>query len=151
MMSELGELYRQGLDLVDPTDMTGSIKGRENIYNHLTSMIKNAERSITISTTPGCFIENISKLKPHLKKASKNGVSIRLSFPLEAEAKKIAQEFSKIAKVTESKIRARACVVDGREILFMLSDDKDVHPSYDVGVWVHTPFLGSLLDKALSS
>ena len=38
------------------------------------------------------------------------------------------------------KIRARFCIVDSKELLFMLMDDSSVHSSYDVGIWVNTSF-----------
>ena len=29
----------------------------------------------------------------------------------------------------------------------MLMDDKDVHPSYDIGIWVNTPYFASALEN----
>ena len=31
--------------------------------------------------------------------------------------------------------------------MFMLLDDKDVHPTYDIGLWVNTPFFASALEE----
>ncbi len=42
--------------------------------------------------------------------------------------------------------RSRFILVDRKEILFMVVDDKDVHPTYDVGIWVNTPFFASALE-----
>ena len=30
-------------------------------------------------------------------------------------------------------------IVDGKEIIFMILDDDEVHPTYDVGIWVNSP------------
>ena len=55
---------------------------------------------------------------------------------------------SKIAEVRGVKdLNARFCVVDGKEVLFMLMDDKEVHPTYDSGVWVNTPYFASPLEN----
>ena len=35
----------------------------------------------------------------------------------------------------------RFCVIDGKQVLFMIPDDSKVHPNYDFGVWVNAePF-----------
>ena len=35
----------------------------------------------------------------------------------------------------------------GKEIIFMVMDDNEVHPTYDVGIWVNTPFFASALEN----
>ena len=32
-------------------------------------------------------------------------------------------------------------------MMFMVNDDMDVHPTYDVGIWVNTPFFASALGE----
>jgi hypothetical protein len=34
---------------------------------------------------------------------------------------------------------ARFCIVDGKQVTFMVLDDADIHPNYDFGVWVNAP------------
>ena len=31
--------------------------------------------------------------------------------------------------------------------MFMLLDDKNVHPNYDVSVWINTPFFAKALEQ----
>ena len=31
--------------------------------------------------------------------------------------------------------------------MFMLMDDKEVHPTYDIGIWVNTPFFAGALEN----
>jgi len=31
--------------------------------------------------------------------------------------------------------------------MFMMMNDEDVHPSYDIGIWVNTPFFASALEN----
>ncbi|MFH2028332.1 MAG: helix-turn-helix domain-containing protein [Nanoarchaeota archaeon] len=147
ILSELTDLYDQGLDLVEPIDLTGSIKGRENIYNHLSAMIKNAKQSIVIATTSEGLIRKAEDLKDVLQKAKLRGVSIKITAPLSKDTKGIAAELSKIAEVKDSDIRTRLCVVDSKEVLFMLSDDNDTHPSYDIGIWANTQFFSKVLSR----
>jgi len=51
VLGELNVLYTQGVELVEPADLTGAVKGRSNLYDHLHSMIKNADKSVLILTT----------------------------------------------------------------------------------------------------
>jgi hypothetical protein len=43
--------------------------------------------------------------------------------------------------------KARFVIVDGKEIIFMIMNDASVHPTYDVGIWVNTPFFSSALES----
>ena len=38
-------------------------------------------------------------------------------------------------------------IVDGKELIFMVLNDSDVHPTYDIGIWVNTPFFASALQE----
>ena len=40
--------------------------------------------------------------------------------------------------------------IDGKDILFMTHDDKDIHESYDLGVWVNTPYFASAMENMLN-
>ena len=37
-------LHKQGIQFVEPTDLSGAVKGRPNIYTHLETMLKDAEK-----------------------------------------------------------------------------------------------------------
>ncbi len=151
MMGELNSLYTQGLDLLEPTDLTGSVKGRDNIYNHMITMIKNAEKSIILATTSDGLKRKSKALKNALTKAKEKGVEIKIVAPVNKETKDHTKELSKIAKIQDTSVRTRLCLVDSKELLFMLSDDNTVHPSYDIGVWVNTNFFGNVLEKAFNN
>src|SRR4030042_802561 len=42
LLDELNLLHKTGIELVEPSDLSGSLKGRSNLYAHLETMIKNA-------------------------------------------------------------------------------------------------------------
>ena len=147
IIDELKTLHSQGVEMVEPSDLSGSIKGRHNLYNHLDLMIKNAEKSVTIATTSQGLLRKIEGLKPTMEKAKKRGVSIRIAAPVTKEAKDALKDVAQIADVRHTDMNARFCVIDGKEIMFMVLDDKDVHPTYDVGIWVNTPFFASALEN----
>jgi len=146
VMSELNLLHSQGIDLVDPTDLSGSVRGRNNLYDHIETMIKSAEKSVTILTSPQSFSRDVEALRGALTKAKQKGVKIKFATQVTKEISASVKEISKIAEIKHTAIKGRFCLVDSRELIFMLMDDKDVHPSYDVGVWVTTPLFASSLD-----
>jgi len=111
-------------------------------------MIKGAEESITLVTSTEGLLRKFDMFKPQLKKAHKRGVSIRIVAPLTKEVALISDDLKEIAEVRHNeKLSARFCIIDSKEILFMLMDDKEVHPSYDAAVWVNTPFFSKALEQ----
>src|SRR3989338_1404061 len=51
VLDELNSLFTKGVKFVEPSDLSGSIKGRQNLYNHLDMMVRDAEKTITMATT----------------------------------------------------------------------------------------------------
>ncbi|MBN1644504.1 hypothetical protein JW851_00490 [Candidatus Woesearchaeota archaeon] len=147
VLGELNALHTQGIDLVEPSDLSGSLKGRHNLYNHLERTIRNASKSVTIMTTSQGFLRKVEGLKPVFEKLKKKGVKIKIAAPLTKETKRALKEISSVAEVRNAEGKARFCVIDGKEIVFMILDDKEVHPTYDVGIWVNTPFFAKALDS----
>jgi len=152
LMQELNTLYKQGVELVEPTELSGSLRGRNNLYNHLELALKNATKSVTLMTTTQGLLRKINALKPIFEKLKKKGVKIRIAAPITTkETKNAIKEISKIAEVRHvDDIKARFCIVDGKEVIFMVLNDNEVHPTYDVGIWVNTPFFAKALDNLFS-
>jgi len=147
ILTELNALHNQGIELVEPSDLSGSLKGRHNLYNHLESVIKNAEKSVTIMTTTQGLIRKVEGLKPVFEKLKKRGVKIRIAAPITKECSSAIKEISNIAEIKNTDSKARFVVVDGKQLVFMVMDDNEVHPTYDVGIWVNTPFFASAVEN----
>lgn len=146
VLSELSLLHAQGVELVEPTDISGALKGRNNLYNHIESMVKSANESVDILTTSEGLIRKADSLKSLFAKAKDRNVKIRIAAPLTKETEKAVKELKGLAEIRNaSNVKARFCLVDGNQITFMLLDDAEVHPTYDAGVWVNTPFFASAL------
>lgn len=146
ILEELKLLHNKGIDLVDLSDLTGSIKGRNNIYNHMESMMKNAEKSVTIITTTEGLIRKLEVFKNIFKKLTDKNIKVRVAAPMTKEAAKVLGNFKNVEFRHVDGLSARYVIVDGKEILFMLLDDKKVHPSYDTAIWICTPFFASALE-----
>ena len=148
VITELDQLHKNGIEFIDASDLSGAIKGKHNLYAHLETLIKNAEKSVTLVTTEKGLIRKVEALKPVLQKLNKKGVTIRVAAPLSKESLNAFKELKSVAEVKDSgDLNARFCVVDGKDLMFMLMHDEEVHPTYDVGVWVNTPFFASALEN----
>ena len=146
VLNELNLLFKQGIEFVEPSDLSGAIRGRHNLYTHLELLVRNAKKSVTLMTTSKGMIRKVEALKPELEKLAKKGVSIRIAAPINKENAQAVRDMSKIAEIRDNKkVNARFCIVDGKELLFMVLDDEKVHPTYDVGVWINTPFFATAL------
>ena len=111
-------------------------------------LIREAQSTITLVTTADGLTRKLEVLLPSLEKAKKRGVKVRIGAPITAANKKVAKDFSKVAEVKNmDSINARFCIVDSEQLMFMLLNDDNVHPSYDVGVWLNTEFFSQALEQ----
>ncbi len=148
VLQELSSLFTKGIKFVEPSDLSGSLKGRQNLYNHLDMMIRDAEESITIITTEEGLNRKLEILMPSLEKCKRRGVKIRIAAPITKNNMKVAKDFKKVAEVKSvDKIKARFAVIDSTQVMFMLLDDEKFHPNYDIGVWINTEFFALALEQ----
>ena len=146
-LKELTTLHDQGIELVEPSELSGSLRGRHNIYNHMDLAIREAKKSVTMMTSSQGLLRKIEGLKSSLEAVKKKGVDIKIAAPITKEVKEAIKELKGIAEVRHvDDVKARFCVVDGKNLVFMVMDDKDVHPTYDVGIWANTPYFASALE-----
>lgn len=147
VLEELETLHTTGINLVDPAEMSGCLRGRNNVYNHLDFLIKDAKKSINIMTSEKGFLRKMEGLRASLEKAKKRGVKIRIAVPLTKDNRRIADSLKGVADIKHNdKVSSRFVTVDSKDLVFMTMDDKDVHPSYDIGVWVKTPYFATAID-----
>ena len=144
VLNDLVQLHQNGVEMLDPTDMSGSIKGRDSLYDHINMMIHDAQKTIIIATTLEGLNRKSDALIKSLKKAHQAGVKIKIAAPISKETEAI-KELKKIADIRNINLNARFCVTDANSMLFMLSDDAQVHPSYDIGIWINTEFFASAM------
>jgi sugar-specific transcriptional regulator TrmB len=148
VLIELSALHTNGIESIEPTDLVGLVKDRHNIYDHMDSMIKNAEKTVCIMTSTDGLSRKAQQLKKTFKKLSDKGVTVKILVPQHKDVEKYSQELKDIAEIkTIQGMNARFVIVDDQHILFMITDDKKIHPSYDVGVWVKTPYFAAALKE----
>ena len=146
VLEELNLLHTTGVKLVDPSDKSGAFRGRAKVYEHLSTMIKGAQKEITLVTSGKGLERKKDVLFSSLKKAAGRGVKIKVAAP-GTTSKEVLTQFSKIAEVRMAKSNTRFCIIDNKELLFMLTEDKKTHQDYDCAVWVETPYFVEYFNK----
>lgn len=140
--NELELLHKQGIQPIKSTDISGALKGRNNIYSQLAEMIENAEKEVILVTTASALHDEIKMLKPICSKLHKHGISVKIT--TNAEPDKIKQFCKEIGTDVKSMdLNARFCIVDGKSIMFMLADKTEE----DIGIWINSEFFASALKK----
>ena len=148
VMQELSLLFTQGIKFVEPHELSGVIRGRTNLSNHLDMMVRNAQKSITLATSEDGFLRKIESMRGSLEKAKKRGVKIRIAAPITKKNFKIAKEIGKIAEIKHlTNVKTRFGIIDSKELMFMIMDDAEVHPNYDIGVWTNAPYFASAFEQ----
>ncbi|MBI2141873.1 hypothetical protein HYU15_00090 [Candidatus Woesearchaeota archaeon] len=161
LLTELKLLHKSSMSTVEPFDMSGSIKGRKNVYNHVESLIKEATKSVTIMTSMEGLLRKKAAFYRALKKAKDRGVKVTIAAPLSnvsgvsQEARKDISDLKELCELKHTNLKARFCIIDSNQMVFMVTDDKESmvtddkesNPDFDTGIWVTTPFFTSAFEK----
>jgi sugar-specific transcriptional regulator TrmB len=136
-IKELDRLYKKGVKLVSPAEMTSSLKGRDALHQQMETVFKQAKNDISILTTATGLADLEKKHANVLKKASQRGVKIRIAAPFSKEAMKSIEklkQFADVKKINKSDAVGRVSLVDGSHVVMSLTDEK-VHPTQDMAMW----------------
>jgi sugar-specific transcriptional regulator TrmB len=137
VIKELEKIHKKGVKLVEPGEMTGSLKGRDAMHQQLGTVFKNAKKNISIFTTEKGLRELESNHTNALKKAAGKGIKIRIAAPSKKSIEPILNKLKKFAEVRKAgklDIAGRFVVVDDDHVVMALTDE-DVHPTQDFALW----------------
>ncbi len=136
IVAELENVYKQGFALIQPFEMTGTIKGKQAVNQQLRALFKRAKDKITVVTTKNGLTELHNTQFNILKKAAKRGVKIKIYAPLD----KSSPSFGDVADVKHvEQSNGRVFTIDGEHVVMALTDDTKVHESQDVAFWAQSP------------
>jgi len=138
-VKELEKIFKNGMSLVEPGELTGSLRGRHMLHQQMGTVFKGAKKSISIVTTAVGLADIHAKHADTLKKAAGKGVKVRIAAPFNkdtAAAISALKEFADVKKL--DKVGGRFAVVDGNHILLSLTDDKSVDPTQDLSLWTQS-------------
>ena len=135
---ELLQYFNKGIKTLEPTELSGLVKGRNNIYNQINNMIKNSVKTVTLSASLN-DLNNFSQFKSELAKAKKRGVNIKMIAPATEMnfINSIPNELGEL-KNQENDF-SRFLITDNSDLLFLIAKEDDNHPKNDIGIWVKSP------------
>ncbi len=139
-INELQTLYSEGVTRVEPSEMSGALKGRYNVYKHLGNMFDSAEREIRIMTTEEGLQDIHDNHAEDLEAAHENGVQVRILTPFTAENEQARERLSAHAEIRDldddpkTRPEGRIHIVDDEQVAFALTHDS-IHPTQDSAFW----------------
>jgi sugar-specific transcriptional regulator TrmB len=138
---QLLQLHKVGIEPIQVEDLSGMIKGRANLNNHLKNLISKASKNVMLATTADALSKE-KWLKAVTDSLGKKNVKVKIMVSGEdAEIKAFSKDLK--AEIRKSDIPSRFCIVDD-EMIFMLTPD-GVNDEYDYGIWINAPyFVGSM-------
>jgi sugar-specific transcriptional regulator TrmB len=140
--TELESIYTTGIKPIRHEDLSGSIKGRSIIYNHMREILENAKKEVVICTSARDFSEKLRLFTSLIERLDKNGIKVKVALSgNEADIKKISLKIKQ--KVKPIAINAKFFMVDQEQVLFMLSEGSVAEE--EVAIWLNTPFFTSAL------
>ena len=144
---ELEKIYKDGIDPIKSSDITGAIKGRTNMISRIRELVENAKKEVLICTSILDFEDKSRVLIPLLEKASKQGIKVKLALSGDSEKiKKLSLKHNLKAKIIDSS--ARVFVADRKEILFMTTP---LNSEDEMGVWLDSTFFTDAFSNVIEN
>ncbi|MFB6100010.1 MAG: TrmB family transcriptional regulator [Candidatus Nanohalobium sp.] len=147
-VDELESLYDQGVELVDPAEMSGSLQGEHQINQHQGTMMRDAEDSIKIMTSEDGLNDLLNNHSDLLQEAKDEGISVRVLAPVSEKNKEAFDQLQEYAEVRhlgglEEKLEGveapegRVTIVDDDALTMSMTHD-DVHSTQDTAFWTQS-------------
>ena len=122
-------LHKQGIIPVSAEDLSGMIKGRNNIYNHMKSMISNAKKEVLMSISASEL-----KNKKFLNLFNSRKIKAKvISNASEDELKAIPVD------ARQAKLNGRFCIADEKEALLLITPET-ADEDADYAIWINSPY-----------
>ena len=140
LINELNLIYKEGLKLISPEDITGALKGKYSVLQQIDSMFKNASSTVNILTTPMGLNELFENHINILKKMNEKGVKIKIATRSDKSCADAIKSLSGIAEIRnisqdELPLSGRFFIIDGQQTMLGLSDPELVHSTQDMMLW----------------
>lgn len=140
--SELEQLYNVGIQPVRHEDISGAIKGKSTIYNHIKEVLENAKKEVIICTSTQEILTKSRFFYSIFERLNKANIKIKIALSgEEKDIKRINTKFK--IKAKSANIDAKFYIADNDQVLFLIS--KGTLPDEELAVWLNTPFFTSTL------
>lgn len=147
VMTELSEIYTKGMKITSPQEMTGALKGKYSVSQQMNSMFREANKSIHIITNSDGLEDLALNHFESLRKAKERGVDIRIAANVTKMSTSM-KPFSNIAEIRninkkDLQMGGKFFIVDEKEMLFPLTDPKQVHATQNMAIWSKSDYAAS--------
>jgi len=144
---DLVNLYSNGIEPVQPHELSAAVRGRANIYGHIKDLVADAKKEVILVSNINELKRKSHFLKPIFEKLKSNNVRILVaSSASEKETKGTFLTVSKMLGVPIKRVRVngRFCIVDGHKSLLTITPEAGEE---DLAILLNSPFF----NKAMSS
>ena len=139
---ELEHLYDTGINPIKQEDISGSVRGRSAIYNHIKELLENSKHEAIICTSALEMQIKSKFFSLIFNRLRKTGIKIKVALSgNEKDIRKIANKFK--IKINKINIDSKFFISDNEEMLFIISNGK--LPDEEIAIWLNTPFFASSL------
>jgi sugar-specific transcriptional regulator TrmB len=156
-VEELESLYDQGVELVDPAEMSGSLQGEHQIRQQQGTMMKDAEESIRIMTSEEGVQDLVENHADLLEEADEQGISVKVLAPSSPQNQEALEQLRDVAEVRhldglEEKLdeveapEGRLTMVDDDSLTMSMTHD-DVHSTQETAFWTQSDHMAQSMMK----
>ena len=147
--NQLESLYKEGIAPIRREDISAALKGKSNISNYLRELIQNANKEVIICTDAEEINLKSKLFSQTFNILKKENIKIKLALYGDLNLiKDLEKRFDIKIKIVN--ITAKFFIIDRKEILFYLSQNKNKE---DTAVWVNSEFFSQafagLFDNAI--
>jgi len=144
IIKELSTIYKKGEMVMELPELIGLVREKNNVFSHLSTILNRSKNIVRIMATNTDVNELNAFYIDNIKNARSRGVKVQILIPNGADA----GELGKYADVkTVTKPISRAIVSDSKESMVMFMDPQGVHPTFDSGIWVNSPYVSKTVNK----
>lgn len=140
--TELEGLYTGGIDPIKHEDLSGAIKGKSTIYNHIKEILENAKKEVIICTSTRDFSDKQRMFTTLISTLNRHKIKVKVAlFGSDAEIKKLSIKIK--TKIKKIDINSKFFIVDQEQVLFMLSEGTIAEE--EIAIWLNTEFFTTAL------
>lgn len=139
---ELEQLYTVGIKPIKQEEISGSLRGKSTIYNHVKEVLENAKKEVLICIPVEEIIAKSRFFSVIFERLKKMNIKIKVALSGdEKEIEKINKKFK--IKAKQITIDSKFFIADNEQVLFMISNSN--LPEEEIAIWLNTPFFATSL------
>jgi len=140
--TELESLYNGGIQPVRHEDLSGAIKGKSTIHNHLKELLENAKKEVIICTSARDFSDRLRMFTSLINTLNKHKIKVKIAlFGSDVEIKKLSNKTKQ--KIKKIDINSKFFIVDQEQVIFMLSEGTIAEE--EIAIWLNSEFFTNAL------